>query len=683
MPDVAEAMPATIGAGTDDATEIQQMPEGDFSGSDVPTGGYDPAFEPNVSAAADLIRWTMPEDGLFGNIGMPDSGMNAEPGSQAGGLLDMPESLPQQTVEPDPPLKAEARGYHPYGVAGARPEALPKEDNPAPKLKQEEQSVITGLFGPPNEKQASSLFAHTPPKRQTSLLEKLGVPPAANMLLKAAAEGLPPGAKLKPFAGALTAKVAEPRDPFPGHTITPIGADEHQGWAGGLARTGDFRVAVPTFARAVADYGDQGRGDVADVLGRLGELDPAKAADLQGQLAEATGEHLPFRLAPFGEGFDGSEPAPKVPEALTVPGGDNPFADRGHSIDEEGIQAHDRMAEAWAGTTDFGDVPGQLGQVIQNNGDQGRGDVADLLSRLHQRDPASAAHLQDAIDHAGGGRVPFADGEDTPEGEQLAYMRNPWEKRDLILEGGFGGAAAAGTIEMGKLLEALGKSAVELPELPGNPPLLPDMELTLPDMPDISAPPPSQPAPSLPPNPGLDPSKPGRSGTDLTPPQVKIEGYGTPIIDPERPNILIFPAEPEDPDANIIERRGNAATKADMDRWRDELLRANPGWTHVLGGREQETGKELKEYHIPGRGVVWNNPHPGGGYTDMTFQTPDGRFVHVQTVDVDPRTGKPTSRELENAERIRRLLDHDFDKDDNKVHHDVVLVPKRWQLKSP
>lgn len=192
------------------------------------------------------------------------------------------------------------------------------------------------------------------------------------------------------------------------------------------------------------------------------------------RVAEATGEQLPFRLAPFGEGFDGSNPAPNVPEALTVPGGDNPFADLGHRIDEEGIQAHDRMAEAWAGATDFGDVPGQLAQVIADNGNQGRGDVSDLLSRLHQRDPASAAHLQDAVGHAGGGRVPFADGTTVLIGsnwadkvaggageDQLAaaVQRESWRpKGSEILEGGGLGVGGVGAATGFHLFDLFGKS---------------------------------------------------------------------------------------------------------------------------------------------------------------------------------------------------------------------------------
>lgn len=192
--------------------------------------------------------------------------------------------------------------------------------------------------------------------------------------------------------------------------------------------------------------------------------------------------------------------------------------------------------------------------------------------------------------------------------------------------------------------------------------------------------PPSQPAPPPPPQPGLEPpNKAASNTTELKPPKINLGGYDNPITDPNYPNILIFPAQPGHPHDGILERKGSPLTKTDMDDYRDKLLAANPGWTHLKGGREQSSGKEKPEYHIPGRGAKFGNPHIGGGYTDMTFKTPDGRYVHVQTVDVD-RNGKPSKRELDNAERIRRLFDNQRDESGNRVHHDVLLVPKRHRL---
>lgn len=43
--------------------------------------------------------------------------------------------------------------------------------------------------------------------------------------------------------------------------------------------------------------------------------------------------------------------------------------------------------------------------------------------------------------------------------------------------------------------------------------------------------------------------------------------------------------------------------------------------------------------------------------------------MHIQSVDVD-RNGKPTRRELENAEKIRKKLEKG----------NILLIPKRAQL---
>ena len=92
-------------------------------------------------------------------------------------------------------------------------------------------------------------------------------------------------------------------------------------------------------------------------------------------------------------------------------------------------------------------------------------------------------------------------------------------------------------------------------------------------------------------------------------------------------------------------------------------------------------GKQMKEYYAPGPGHGF--PLPGretgdgrklSGRTDLTIKSPDGtHFKHYQTVDVD-RNGKPTKRELDNAERIWRNLRNE----DGYVHY-IILVPKTWQ----
>ena len=57
--------------------------------------------------------------------------------------------------------------------------------------------------------------------------------------------------------------------------------------------------------------------------------------------------------------------------------------------------------------------------------------------------------------------------------------------------------------------------------------------------------------------------------------------------------------------------------------------------------------------------------------------SPDGKtFVHIQTVDVD-RNGKPTDRELDNAEKARRGLE--ARRQEEETHH-ILLVGKDWMM---
>lgn len=92
-------------------------------------------------------------------------------------------------------------------------------------------------------------------------------------------------------------------DRLKGHTINQEGIDANQGYAEMLVRDSDPGQTARTLKRAIDDYGDQGRGDVADLLARFQKIDGAKAETLRRELHRATGEMLPYRLAPLGEGF--------------------------------------------------------------------------------------------------------------------------------------------------------------------------------------------------------------------------------------------------------------------------------------------------------------------------------------------------------------------------------------------
>jgi hypothetical protein len=183
----------------------------------------------------------------------------------------------------------------------------------------------------------------------------------------------------------------------------------------------------------------------------------------------------------------------------------------------------------------------------------------------------------------------------------------------------------------------------------------------------------------VPPNQPPEPDVPDRTETPAKAPVIEMD-LSRPIPDATKPTIFINPTLPEHMKTTgmIIDRNETEATKAQIDRIRDEFINQNPELEHHRGGRDAATGNNKKEYYAPGTGQAFPLPgretgdgRKGSGYTDLTFRSKDKKtFWHIQTVDID-RDGKPTARELENAERIRRGL-HNNPKE---VHH-IILVPK-------
>jgi len=185
-------------------------------------------------------------------------------------------------------------------------------------------------------------------------------------------------------------------------------------------------------------------------------------------------------------------------------------------------------------------------------------------------------------------------------------------------------------------------------------------------------------APAFPPPPGYEP--PDMQLPDLTEPAtepIELPDLSQPIPETATPTVYVLPApKPGEFGDGIVERKGNEATRKELERVRD-YFRAK-GWKHIAGGRfgvgdpalsepgsTRKPGDERSEHHVPGHfGSL-----KGGHFTDLTFEMPDGRKVHVQSVDVD-RNGKPTQRELDNAEKIRRA----------EKNTDVILIPKGAQL---
>jgi len=145
----------------------------------------------------------------------------------------------------------------------------------------------------------------------------------------------------------------------------------------------------------------------------------------------------------------------------------------------------------------------------------------------------------------------------------------------------------------------------------------------------------------------------------------------------EIPTVFVWPG-PEAGwvgDGNVV-RLGKEAARKELERIRDFFRKG--GWQHIAGGRfapddpevlagRAEAGAERKEHHI--RGLFGGLT--GGHFSDLTFTDGRGRILHVQSVDVD-RNGRPTRRELDNAEKIRRMADG------KEVY--VLLIPKGAQL---
>lgn len=190
-----------------------------------------------------------------------------------------------------------------------------------------------------------------------------------------------------------------------------------------------------------------------------------------------------------------------------------------------------------------------------------------------------------------------------------------------------------------------------------------------------------------PPNPGFEPPEeklPDR--TESLPSIIEIPSISNLPAERTEPTIFILPAPKPDEFGNgIVERKGNEATRQELMRIRDYFR--SLGWKHIAGGRyapddpkvlagddpDITANSERKEYYIKG----FFGSLKGGHFTDLTFRDTRGRKVHVQTVDVDGN-GKPTDRELKNAEKIwRRIGRKHFVENEEE---DLILIPKGAQL---
>jgi hypothetical protein len=190
-----------------------------------------------------------------------------------------------------------------------------------------------------------------------------------------------------------------PADPapdlFPGHTISPEGADAHQSWADQLPRDSD-PAQTAGFLKNVIDWtGDQGRGDAADLLGRFHKIDPDKAAALQDELHRQSGERIPFRIAPLGDGDLGPVETPPAPPETFLTPADLPQADWWGAR---------TMAETLAKKGDYTDaLTGYFLPQIAQDRDGGLTELRAAHAELGRMDPGAASLLASQFEEQSGG----------------------------------------------------------------------------------------------------------------------------------------------------------------------------------------------------------------------------------------------------------------------------------------
>ena len=220
-------------------------------------------------------------------------------------------------------------------------------------------------------------------------------PPVIEERPQSAPPRLPPIGNDLPEQGGITGTLPRPHDwdrLLRGHTINQDGIDANQGYAEMLVRDSDPSQTARTLKRAIDDYGDQGRGDVADLLARFQKIDGAKAETLRRELHKATGEVLPYRLAPLGEGFREPTGEEKIAAAPKTPFSSAQGADR---------WAAGNMAEVLLGKGNYADA------ITHFRGEIGRdrAEAMPYLAAVHEimgeKNPAQAASFATQMQKAG------------------------------------------------------------------------------------------------------------------------------------------------------------------------------------------------------------------------------------------------------------------------------------------
>ncbi len=205
----------------------------------------------------------------------------------------------------------------------------------------------------------------------------------------------PPIGNDLPEQGGITGTLPRPHDwnrLLQGHTINQEGSDANQGYAEMLVRDSDPSQTARMLKRAIDDYGDQGRGDVADLLARFQKLDGAKAETLRREIHKVSGEMLPYRLAPLGEGFREPTEEERIAAAPKTPFGSAQGADR---------WAAGNMAEVLLGRGNYADAITHFRGEIGRN----RAEAMPYLAAVHEimgeKNPAQAASFATQMQKAG------------------------------------------------------------------------------------------------------------------------------------------------------------------------------------------------------------------------------------------------------------------------------------------
>ncbi len=426
-----------------------------------------------------------------------------------------------------------------------------------------------------------------------------------------------------------------------------------------LVRDTDPSQSARMLKRAIDDYGDQGRGDVADLLARFQKIDGGKAEDLRRELHKATGEMLPYRIAPLGEGFREPTEEEKIAAAPKSPFGSADGADR---------WAAANMAEALLGKGDYRD-----GAVEHFRGEIARDRSAAMpyLAAVHQamgdKNPALAAKFATQMKAEGltaaadPGTKTYASAQSGSENQQVAKMgdQKVWPEigRDIVGGGGIaiGGAIGAGGAVRpetgnGDFVKPGPQGPAGKPSVGGSAPQGQQTTIAVPEAgkpPVLTGPDPSKPQPQQ----GTPPSLPPKPLPPLPP--------STPQTPPVQGNSLPGkPAEPVKPEAPLETRTLKPHQQIDHAKGAPPHPSTQEGLGKTISDGELRSKVE-KEKILTGKttaigkdGVVIDAGKGGAAAAQTEFEQ-DAKQLGVQIEDIpgmpggkkyyDPKTGQSGS----------------------------------------